>query len=147
MPQSQSSESSSWFRFGSKRFSRYQQQQQQQQQYQQHHCQSQQSLTVLQESAEEQVQPQHQQPIEVVRNSEANGVTTAPLHQDVNQQFLLQDKDIAAIAQGATREALLNYAVPRHMTRRDCEQLLRSLQGSQVREAGFETDLELKEAA
>ncbi len=59
----------------------------------------------------------------------------------------LQDKDIAAIARGATREALLSYAVPRHMTRRDCEQLLRSLQGKQVREAGVEMDLELKEAA
>jgi alcohol dehydrogenase class IV len=39
----------------------------------------------------------------------------------------LQLEDIPALARGALREALLNYPVPRHMTRRDCEQLLRSL--------------------
>jgi hypothetical protein len=33
----------------------------------------------------------------------------------------------AGIARGALKEALLNYPVPRHMTRLDCEQLLGGL--------------------
>ena len=39
----------------------------------------------------------------------------------------LREEDIAAISRGALKEALLNYPVPRHMTRRDCEQLLSAL--------------------
>jgi alcohol dehydrogenase len=39
----------------------------------------------------------------------------------------LDDKDIPIIAKGALREALLNYPVPRHMGRVDCEKLLRGL--------------------
>ena len=41
----------------------------------------------------------------------------------------LQDEDIPGIAKGALHEALLNYPVPRHMGRRDCEQLIKSLAG------------------
>ena len=59
----------------------------------------------------------------------------------------IRDVDIPAMARGATREALLNYAVPRHMTRRDCEQLLHSLQGSPAVEDDLETFEELKRAA
>lgn len=39
----------------------------------------------------------------------------------------LEDKDIPSIAKGALREALLNYPVPRHMGRIDCQELLRGL--------------------
>jgi alcohol dehydrogenase len=39
----------------------------------------------------------------------------------------LQEADIPAIAAGALKEALLNYPVPRHMGRAECEGLLRSL--------------------
>ena len=39
----------------------------------------------------------------------------------------LKEEDIPAIARGALKEALLNYPVPRHMTRLDCEQLLGGL--------------------
>ena len=39
----------------------------------------------------------------------------------------LDDKDIPAIAKGALKEALMNYPVPRHMGRVDCEELLRGL--------------------
>jgi alcohol dehydrogenase class IV len=59
----------------------------------------------------------------------------------------LRDADIPAIARGATREALLNYAVPRHMTRQDCEQLLHSLQGQSTTEESLELQVELKQAA
>ena len=57
----------------------------------------------------------------------------------------LRDEDIPQIAQGALHEALLNYPVPRHMGRRDCEQLLQSLQGSPVA-VEEEIDLELQAA-
>jgi len=39
----------------------------------------------------------------------------------------LQEDDIPGIARGALKEALLNYPVPRQMSRVDCEDLLRSL--------------------
>ncbi len=39
----------------------------------------------------------------------------------------LLEEDIPGIARGALKEALLNYPVPRHMTRLDCEQLLGGL--------------------
>jgi alcohol dehydrogenase class IV len=57
----------------------------------------------------------------------------------------VSEEDIPAMAKGATREALLNYAVPAHMGRRDCEELLRSLQGEPAVEEDFE--VELKQAA
>lgn len=39
----------------------------------------------------------------------------------------LLEEDLPGIARGALKEALLNYPVPRHMTRLDCEQLLGGL--------------------
>lgn len=52
----------------------------------------------------------------------------------LNQQLGIPDKvpglleaDIPGIARGALREALLNYPVPRHLTRSDCEELLHTL--------------------
>lgn len=45
----------------------------------------------------------------------------------------LQDRDIPAIAAGALKEALLNYPVPRHMGRADCEALLRGLLTDQAK--------------
>lgn len=39
----------------------------------------------------------------------------------------LLKEDLPGIARGALKEALLNYPVPRHMTRLDCEQLLGGL--------------------
>ena len=57
----------------------------------------------------------------------------------------IREKDIPGMAKGALREALLNYPVPRHMGRSDCEELLRSLQGEPAAEALVE--VELKQAA
>ena len=39
----------------------------------------------------------------------------------------LREADIPGIARGALKEALLNYPVPRHLIRSDCEELLRTL--------------------
>jgi alcohol dehydrogenase class IV len=51
----------------------------------------------------------------------------------------LREEDIAAMSKGALKEALLNYPVPRHMTRRHCEQLLRALLPMQGSEDGDDT--------
>ncbi len=42
----------------------------------------------------------------------------------------LREEDIAGIARGALKEALLNYPVPRHLSQAQCEALLRTLQQS-----------------
>ena len=39
----------------------------------------------------------------------------------------LLETDISHITRGALKEALLNYPVPRHLVRSDCEELLRTL--------------------
>ena len=58
----------------------------------------------------------------------------------------LRDEDIPQIPKGAQHDALMNSPVPRHLGRRDCEQLLQSMQGSEVREEA-DVDLELLVAA
>jgi hypothetical protein len=47
------------------------------------------------------------------------------------------------MAKSATREALLNYALPAQMSRRDCETLLRSPQGERAVEEVIEVGLPL----